>query len=63
MHSYYIATLLQVLEPSGISRAQLLRNAGVHELDTQSALNLTARQLDIACSNALELSKDDQSPR
>ena len=60
MHSYYIATLLQVLEPSGISRAQLLRNTGVHELDTQPTLNLSARQLDIACSNALELSKDSQ---
>ena len=60
MHSYYIATLLQVLEPSGISRAQLLRNTGVQELDTHTALNLTARQLDIACSNALELSKDSQ---
>ncbi len=51
MHSYYIATLLQVLEPSGVSRAQLLRNTGALELEPQTALNLTARQLDIACSN------------
>lgn len=60
MHSYYISTLLQVLEPSGVSRAQLLRNTGAPELDSQAAINLTARQLDIACSNALELSKDSQ---
>ncbi|MFT7288122.1 MAG: AraC-like DNA-binding protein [Halieaceae bacterium] len=60
MHSYYIATLLQVLEPDGISRAQLLHNTGAQELETQAALNLNARQLDIACSNALELSKDSQ---
>ena len=60
MHSYYIATLLQVLEPHGVSRAQLLRNTGVQELATQEPLNLTARQLDIACTNALELSKDAQ---
>ncbi|MFT6275993.1 MAG: AraC-like DNA-binding protein [Halioglobus sp.] len=60
MHSYYIATLLDVLEPEGVSRAQLLRNTGVEGLDPQSPLNLTARQLDIACSNALDLSKDSQ---
>ena len=60
MHSYYIATLLQVLEPHGVSRTQLLRNTGVRELATQEPLNLTARQLDIACTNALELSKDAQ---
>ena len=60
MHSYYIATLLDVLEPEGVSRAQLLRNTGVQGLDPQGPLNLTARQLDIACSNALDLSKDSQ---
>lgn len=60
MQSYYLATLLQVLEPSGISSAQLLRNTGVHELDTQATLNLTARQRDIVYSNALELSQDSQ---
>ena len=60
MHSYYIATLLKVLEPDGISRAQLLRNTGAQQLDTQEPLSLTARQLDIACTNALELSKDGQ---
>ncbi|MFT4825470.1 MAG: AraC-like DNA-binding protein [Halioglobus sp.] len=60
MHSYYIATLLKVLEPSGVSRAQLLSNTGASDLDPQAALNLTASQLDIACSNALELSKDSQ---
>lgn len=60
MHSYYIATLLDVLKPEGVSRAQLLRNTGVQGLDPQSPLNLTARQLDIACSNALDLSKDSQ---
>ena len=60
MDSYYIATLLKVLEPSGISSAQLLKNTGVHDFDTKTALNLTARQLDIASSNALELSKNNQ---
>ena len=60
MDSYYIATLLKVLEPTGISSAQLLKNTGVHDFDTKTALNLTACQLDIASSNALELSKNNQ---
>ena len=60
MHSYYIATLLKVLEPHGVSRAQLLRNTGAQALEAQGVLNLTARQLDTACTNALELSKDSQ---
>lgn len=60
MHAYYIATLLQVLEPAGVSRAELLRNTGVESSDPQAALSLTSRQLDTACSNALELSRDSQ---
>jgi AraC-like DNA-binding protein len=60
MHSYYISTLLQVLDSHGVSRAQLLRNTGIEEADPQASLSLTAAQLDIACSNALELSGDYQ---
>ena len=58
MHAYYIATLLHVLEPTGMSREQLLDGTGVSETDPQAVLNLTAEQLDTACTNALFFSKD-----
>lgn len=60
MHAYYISTLLQVLEPAGISRKQLLHGTGIAETDAQATLNLSASQLDTACTNALSLSKDSQ---
>lgn len=60
MHAYYIATLLQVLEPTGMSREQLLEGTGIVEADTQAILNLNASQLDTACTNALVYSKDSQ---
>lgn len=60
MHAYYIATLLQVLEPTGMSREQLLEGTGIVEADTQAILNLNASQLDTACTNALLFSKDSQ---
>lgn len=60
MHAYYLETLLQVLEPAGVSRSQLLRNTGVASADMQVPLSLSSRQLDTACSNALELSQDSQ---
>jgi AraC-like DNA-binding protein len=60
MHSYYISTLLKVLEPHRVSREDLLQNTGVVDIDPHGALSLTAAQLDTACSNALTLSKDSQ---
>ncbi|MFT6311223.1 MAG: AraC-like DNA-binding protein [Porticoccus sp.] len=60
MHAYYIATLLQVLEPTGMSREQLLDGTGINETDPQAVLNLSAEQLDTACTNALLFSKDSQ---
>ena len=60
MHSYYISTLLQVLEPNNVSRAQLLDGTGLEDADPQAAINLTALQLNTACTNALEISKDSQ---
>lgn len=60
MHSYYIATLLQVLEPYGTTRLELLRDTGIVEVDPQAMLSLSAAQLDTACSNALALSGDGQ---
>ena len=60
MHNYYISTLLQVLEPTGMSREQLLRGTGIGEADPQTAINLNASQLDTACTNALLFSKDSQ---
>ena len=60
MHSYYISTLLQVLEPNHVSRAQLLNGTGLEDSDPQSAMTLTALQLNTACSNALQVSKDGQ---
>lgn len=60
MHSYYISTLLQVLEPNNVSRAQLLDGTGLEDADPQAAINLTALQLNTACINALEISKDSQ---
>ncbi|MFT4520778.1 MAG: AraC-like DNA-binding protein [Halioglobus sp.] len=60
MHSYYISTLLQVLDSQDISRAQLLHNTGFEDSDPLTPLSLTAAQLDIACSNALEFSGDTQ---
>ena len=60
MHSYYISTLLQVLEPNHVSRAQLLDGTGLEDADPQAAINLTALQLNTACTNALEISKDSQ---
>jgi len=60
MHSYYMSTLLKVLEPHRVSREDLLQNTGVVDIDPHGALSLTAAQLDTACSNALTLSKDSQ---
>ena len=60
MHAYYISTLLQVLEPTGMSREQLLRGTGIGEADDQAVLNLTAGQLDTAFTNALLFAKDSQ---
>jgi AraC-like DNA-binding protein len=60
MHSYYISTLLQVLEPNGVSRAQLLDGTGLEDSDPQATLTLTALQLNTACTNALESSRDSQ---
>mgnify|MGYP006079188067 FL=1 len=60
MHAYYISTLLQVLEPSGMSREQLLSGTGIGAADSHAALNLTADQLNTACTNALLFSKDSQ---
>ena len=60
MHSYYISTLLQVLEPTGVSRVELLRGTGQEDSDPQGALSLTALQLNTVCTNALEISKDSQ---
>lgn len=60
MHAYYISTLLQVLEPYDVTREQLLRNTGVEGTDASATINLTAGQLDSACTNALSLSNDAQ---
>ena len=60
MRSYYISTLLQVLELNHVSRAQLLDGTGLEDADPQAALNLTALRLNTACTNALEVSKDSQ---
>lgn len=60
MHTYYIATLLHLLEPMGMSRQQLLEGTGIGEADSQAGLNLNASQLDTACTNALVFSKDSQ---
>jgi len=60
MHTYYIATLLQVLQPYGMTRAQLLRNTGLAEGGSQASLSLSAGQLDTVCANALAFSKDSQ---
>jgi AraC-like DNA-binding protein len=60
VHTYYISTLLQVLEPMGMSREQLLQGTGIVEADSQTALNLNASQLDTACTNALLFAKDSQ---
>ncbi len=60
MHTYYISTLLQLLEPMGMSREQLLEGTGIPHADSQMALNLNASQLDTACTNALLFSKDSQ---
>lgn len=60
MHSYYISTLLQVLEPCGMSREQLFQNTGLVETEPQSSLSLSASQLDTVCTNALAFSGDSQ---
>jgi AraC-like DNA-binding protein len=60
VHAYYISTLLQVLEPTGMSRGQLLSGTGADQTDSHAVLNLTADQLNTACSNALLFSKDSQ---
>lgn len=58
MHAYYISTLLQVLEPTGMTREQLLKGTGIAAADSHTALNLSADQLNTACTNALLFSKD-----
>jgi len=49
-----------VLEPHGVSRPQLLAGTSYSESEAGAALSLTAAELDVACSNALTLSKDPQ---
>lgn len=43
-----------------MSREQLMHNTGLTESDPQVPLNLSAAQLDTACSNALRFSQDSQ---
>jgi len=52
MHSYYISTLLQVLEPNHVSREQLLDATGLEDAEAYAAsLNDNASHLQM--SNAL----------
>lgn len=62
MHAYYLATLVEALEPEQVSRAQLLGAAGLTEADTETreAITLTAGQLDAVCQYALRASGDEQ---
>lgn len=60
MHSYYVSTLLQVLEPSGVTAAELLRDTALAGQDLSAPFTLDAEQLDAICLRALALSGDDQ---
>lgn len=64
MHSFYIKTLIQVLEARNIDvnslSCSLFENSGIHTSDLAKELTLTALQLDTISTNALELSNDRQ---
>jgi AraC-like DNA-binding protein len=60
MHSYYIKTLIKVLKARNLDVNCLFNNLGMHEIDLEKEINLTAQQLDTISTNAIEISKDRQ---
>lgn len=60
MHSYYLATLVEALEPAQITTAQLLGAAGLVDADAGEAITLSASELDAVCQYALRMSGDEQ---
>jgi|UPI0002DB2678 AraC-like DNA-binding protein len=60
MHSYYIKTLMRVLDARQLDVSYLFKNSGINEVDLEKELNLTAQQLDTISTNAIEVSNDRQ---
>ena len=60
MHSYYLSTIVDLLEERGINTKQLLRDTGIEALHAAEAFSVSAAQMDAVCSNAIVLSKDPQ---
>lgn len=60
MHSYYLSTMVGLLEDRGVSERHLLRNTGLESTTNQGTFSISASQMDTVCMNALELSDDKQ---
>lgn len=60
MHAYYVDTLLQVLEPSGVTASDLLEGTGLADHVRDENFALAAPQLDTICERALDLTGDEQ---
>jgi AraC-like DNA-binding protein len=60
VHSYFLSTLLDLLEELGSSESQLLHHSGVTAVRRPEDFTLNASQMDALCVNALALSQDPQ---
>ncbi|MEZ5572119.1 MAG: AraC family transcriptional regulator [Halioglobus sp.] len=60
MHSYYLSTIVDLLEERGISAQQLLLGTELGSVQGADAFSISASQMDTVCSNAISLSQDPQ---
>jgi AraC-like DNA-binding protein len=60
MHSYYIKTLVKVMNARKLDANLLFNNSAIKAVDLEKEIHLTAQQLDTISTNAIELSKDRQ---
>jgi AraC-like DNA-binding protein len=60
MHAYYVTTIITLLEDRAVSESQLLRDTGLQSIPSLTEYGITAAQMDIVCTNAIELSGDKQ---
>lgn len=60
VHAYYLSTMVALLAEHDISEQQLLQSTGVQVASRHGEFNLSARQMDSICMNALALAGDPQ---
>lgn len=60
MHSFYIKTLIKLLNARKLDINCLFNHSGIKQVDLEKELSLTAQQLDTISTNAIELSHDRQ---